>query len=106
MFLAWTTVRTLAEADQLATDVVAAGLALCVQIDGPIVSHFCWEGKHERVEEFRLCFKFMPSQLFDLRQKVLDRHPYDTPEWVAVRAEDVGEKYLSWAKASVHSPPL
>lgn len=106
MLIAWTTVGTLADADRLAAEAVAAGLAACVQIDGPVVSHFRWEGKHERVEEFRLCFKVLPDQLDRLRQMVLAAHPYDTPEWLVVRAEDVGEKYLSWAKATVHSPPL
>ncbi len=106
MLIAWTTVGTLADADRLAAEVVAAGQAACVQIDGPVVSHFRWEGKHERVEEFRLCFKVLPAQLAGLRQRVLAAHPYDTPEWLVVRAEDVGEKYLSWAEATVHSPPL
>ncbi len=106
MLIAWTTVGTEADADRLAADAVTAGLAACVQIDGPVVSHFLWEGKHERVEEFRLCFKLMPSQLDGLRQRVLDAHPYDTPEWLVVRAEAVGEKYLSWAASAVHSRPL
>ena len=106
MLIAWTTVGTLAEADRLAADVVAAGLAACVQIDGPVVSHFRWEGKHERVEEFRLCFKLLPDQVDGLRQRVLNDHPYDVPEWLVVRTQDVGEKYLSWAEATVHSPPL
>ena len=45
MLIAWTTVGTSAEAERLASDVVAAGLAACVQVEGPIVSHFRWEGK-------------------------------------------------------------
>ncbi len=106
MLIAWTTVGTSADADRLAVDAVAAGLAVCVQVDGPIVSHFRWEEKPERVEEFRLCFKVMPAHLSALRDLVLNAHPYDAPEWLAVRAEDVGEKYLSWAKATVHSPTL
>lgn len=106
MLIAWTTVGTLADADRLAAEAVAAGLAACVQIDGPVVSHFRWEGKHERVEEFRLCFKVLPAQLDRLRALVLSAHPYDVPEWIVVRAADVGEKYLSWAEATVHSPPL
>jgi periplasmic divalent cation tolerance protein len=58
------------------------------------------------VEEFRLTFKLMPAQLAPLHQHVLATHPYDTPEWIVVRAESVGEKYLSWAERTVHSPPL
>ncbi len=41
-----------------------------------------------------------------LEKRVLGAHPYDTPEWLVVRAESVGEKYLSWAQAALHSPPL
>ena len=106
MLIAWTTVGTSAEAERLAADVVAAGLAACVQIEGPIVSQFRWEGKTERVEEIRLCFKFLPEQRSALEKLVLAAYPYDTPEWLVVRAEHVGEKYLSWAKATVHPPPL
>lgn len=106
MLLAWTTVGTGADAERLAAETVADGLAVCVQIDGPIVSHFRWEGKPERVEEFRLCFKVLEPRRDALRDRVLGAHPYDTPEWVVVQAEEVGEKYLSWAKATVHSPPL
>ena len=106
MLIAWTTVGTLADADRLAADAVASGLSACVHIDGPVVSHFRWQGKHERVEEFRLSFKLLPAQLSALEKLVLASHPYDTPEWLVVRAENVGEKYLSWAEATVHSPPL
>ena len=31
------------------------------------------------------------------------RHPYDTPEWIVIRAEKVSEKYLSWAEANLTS---
>ncbi|MEY2878467.1 MAG: hypothetical protein RLZZ15_847 [Verrucomicrobiota bacterium] len=106
MFIAWTTVGTSAEAERLAAQAVAAGLAACVQIDGPVVSHFRWEGKMERVEEFRLTFKFAAAQLGALEALVLGAHPYDTPEWIIVRAERVGEKYLSWVRGAVHLPPL
>lgn len=100
MWIAWTTVAQRADADRLAADAVARGLAACVQIEGPIVSHYRWEGRAERTEEFRLCFKCLPDQLPALATHVLGTHPYDTPEWVVVRAEHVGEKYLSWARGN------
>lgn len=106
MFVAWTTVANRADADRLAATTVERGLAVCVQIDGPIASHYHWQGKVERSEEFRLAFKCLPARLADLEKFVLGAHPYDTPEWLVVRAERVGEKYLSWAEATVHSPPL
>ncbi len=106
MFLASTTVATRADADRLAAEVVALGFAACVQIDGPITSHYRWEGRAERAEEFRLTFKCLPARLTALEAHVLAHHPYDTPEWIVVRAERVGEKYLSWANANSTNPPL
>ena len=106
MFIAWTTVAKRADADRLATAAIARNLAVCVQIDGPITSHYRWQGQDERSEEFRLAFKCLPSHLAPLEEHVLATHPYDTPEWVVVQAERVGEKYLSWARANSSTPPL
>lgn len=106
MLLAWTTVATRADADRLAADAVDRGLAVCVQVDGPIVSHYRWEGKPLREEEFRLCFKVLSPHAPALEQHILATHPYTTPEWLVVRAERVGEKYLSWAEASSSTRPL
>jgi periplasmic divalent cation tolerance protein len=106
MFIAWTTVAEHADAERLAADAVARNLAVCVQIEGPITSHYRWQGKDERSEEYRLCFKSLAHRLEALQQHVLAAHPYDTPEWIVVRAEHVGEKYLSWANTNSSTPPL
>jgi periplasmic divalent cation tolerance protein len=86
--------------------VIALNLAVCVQVDGPIVSHYRWQGRDAKEEEFRLSFKVMDSHALALEKYVLGAHPYETPEWVVVRAEHVGEKYLSWARANSSTPPL
>ena len=106
MFIAWTTVAFRADAERLAADTLARQLAVCVQIEGPITSHYRWQGQVEKAEEFRLTFKCIPTQLPALEAHVLAHHPYDTPEWLAVRADQVGEKYLSWAEANSSNPPL
>jgi periplasmic divalent cation tolerance protein len=106
VFIAWTTVANRADADRLADEAITRSLAVCVQIDGPITSVYRWEGKVERSEEFRLAFKCVPDRLYALKKLVLDHHPYDIPEWIAVRADQVAEKYLSWAGANSSNPPL
>ena len=103
MLVASTTVAKRPDAERLALTALTGGLAVCVQIDGPVVSHYRWEGRLERAEEFRLSFKCLPAQLAALEHHVLTAHPYDTPEWLVVRAEHVGEKYLSWAEANSSS---
>jgi periplasmic divalent cation tolerance protein len=106
MFIAWTTVATQADADRLAAAIVARNLAVCVQVDGPVVSHYRWKGREARDQEFRLMFKLLDEHAKSLEEQVLAMHPYDTPEWIVVRAEYVAEKYLSWATANSSTPPL
>lgn len=106
MKIAWTTVATQSDAEDLATKAVTARLAACVQIEGPIRSCYWWEGRIERGEEFRLTFKCPAETLPRLETLVLDRHPYDTPEWIVVNADAVAEKYLSWVRATSSPSPL
>ena len=103
MMLAWTTVSKREDADRLAAASVSAGLAACVQVDGPIASYYRWEGRTEHQQEFRLTFKTLPDRLPALEVYVLANHPYATPEWIVCAATRVSEKYLSWARTSAHS---
>jgi periplasmic divalent cation tolerance protein len=106
VFIAWTTVANRPDADRLAADAVTRNLAVCAQVDGPITSHYRWQGQIERSEEFRVTFKCLPSHLEPLERHVLATHPYDTPQWLVAAADRVGEKYLSWATANSSTPPL
>ena len=106
MKIVWTTVGSRADAERIATDLVARQFAICVQIDGPIVSHYRWQNRPERSEEYRLWMKCLPEGLPAMERYVFAIHPYDTPQWIVVAAEQVGEKYLSWAKANSSNPPL
>ncbi len=106
MFVAWTTTAKREDADRLARGAVEAHLAACAQVEGPITSHYRWEGKIESAEEFRVCFKYLPANASQLGAWVHRHHPYAVPEWVEVSAENVGEKYLSWAMANSTSLPF
>lgn len=99
MFIAWTTVPTSIHAEHLADACIAQNLAVCVQIDGPIHSHYVWLGRKTAAQEWRLTFKFLPEQSNALSAYVHSAHPCETPQWLVVSADKVGEKYLSWARA-------
>jgi periplasmic divalent cation tolerance protein len=101
MFVAWTTLDDQEIAEQMAFDVVAESLAVCGQVDiTPVISVYRWEGETQSAREYRVVFKCTEDQLDRLEQWVLGRHPYETPEWIVLKAERVGEKYLSWAGAA------
>lgn len=99
MHIAWTTVSTPEEAENMAREAIARRLAACVEITA-VVSHYRWRSSPERAEELRLAFKCLPDQLAELEAFVLQNHPYEVPEWIVIRAERVSEKYLSWAEAN------
>jgi len=106
MLIAWTTVASRDDAEKLAKSTIKAGLAVCVQIEGPITSVYRWEGRVEQSTEFRLMFKLLPTQSVALESHVMAQHSYDVPEWIVVPASQIGEKYLSWAQADSTSSPL
>ena len=99
MFIAWTTVSTPAEAERLADASIAQNLAVCAEVEGPIHSHYVWQGRKTAAQEWRLTFKFLEEQSAALSAYIHSAHPYETPQWIVVRADRVGEKYLSWARA-------
>jgi len=103
LMLVWTTVPTQADAERLGNTMIEAGLAICVQIDGPITSIYRWRGKIEQSTEFRISFKCFSANLAALEQRTLVLHPYTSPEWIVVRACHVSEKYLSWAHKNIQS---
>lgn len=106
MFVAWTTTTHRSDADRLAKGAVEARLAVCTQIDGPITSYYHWEGRLEQAEEYRVWFKYLPANASALSSWVHNHHPATIPQWIEVNAENVGEKYLSWAMANSTSAPF
>ena len=106
LLVGWTTVGNREDAGRLARGLVENRLAACVQIDGPIASHYFWGNRAETAEEYRLTIKFIPARAAELETWLLTHHPYATPEWIFVRAEHVAEKYLSWARTNCTSSPL
>jgi periplasmic divalent cation tolerance protein len=100
MRIAWTTVSTAADAETLASGAIHRNLAVCAQVDGPIHSHYRWEGEVQRAVEWRITFKYLRDQSPALALYVQGAHPYAVPEWIEAETTQVGEKYLSWARAT------
>ncbi len=96
VLVAWTTVPSKEEAEALAAGAVAAKLAACAQVEGPIRSHYIWEGQAQAEEEYRLTFKLATTQEPALRTWVHGRHPYAVPQWLAVPATHVSPAYQAW----------
>ena len=57
LLLCLSTVASLEDADRLAAILLEESLAACVQIDGPIRSHYRWQGQTHCDQEYRLMIK-------------------------------------------------
>ena len=105
LLIGWTTVDSEAAARRLANGLVESGLAACVQIDAGVESVYRWKGKVQSEREWRLMAKFAAARSTELLAYLEAQHPYDVPEWVVVRAEQVAPAYLKWALGERQAAP-
>jgi periplasmic divalent cation tolerance protein len=101
LVVATTTVEKQAQADDLARRIIDARLAACVQIDGPITSHYVWDRSLQRSAEWRLTIKTLASAAAALSDLVHRIHPYDTPQWVVLPTLEVSPDYYRWVQNAV-----
>jgi periplasmic divalent cation tolerance protein len=97
-----TTTDARAEAMELAHDAVAARLAACAQVAGPVASTYWWENSLERAEEWLVIFKLPADRYQQLADFLSERHSYDEPEIVATPIVDGSPAYLSWIEEETH----
>ncbi|WP_338696253.1 divalent-cation tolerance protein CutA [Streptomyces sp. Q6] len=91
-----TTTDSREKADALARDAVAARLAACVQIGGPVTSVYRWEGDVESAQEWQVLLKTTEARYAELEGWLTERHDYETPEIVALPVVRGGAGYLAW----------
>jgi periplasmic divalent cation tolerance protein len=90
-----TTVGSEAEAEAIATALIEAELAACVNLF-PVKSIYLWEGKMQRQTEWQLVIKTRLDCFDELSAKVQELHSYDVPELVALPIERGAASYLGW----------
>ncbi len=83
-------------AETIATSVVEAELAACVNIVAGVRSIYRWEGAVQQDEESLLVVKTRATLIEALTAHVRGIHPYANPEVVALRVEGGSEAYLAW----------
>lgn len=95
------TAPDLATARRLALASLRRRAAACTSLVPRIESHYWWCGKVESAKEVLILFKTTRPKLKALEQLVLDKHPYDTPEFVVLPISSGNKRYLDWISASV-----
>ena len=90
-------------ARMVAKAVLKKHLAACANIVPKIESHYWWQGQLESSAEVLIILKSTKGRLAALESAVLENHPYDTPEVIALPLASGNEKYLRWVSESVRA---
>ena len=91
-----TTTASREDADRIANRVVEKRLAACAQIIGPIASTYWWKGEIETAEEWLCLMKSRMDRFDEVKAKIIESHPYDTPEIIAMPIVAGSEGYMAW----------
>ncbi|HLF97874.1 MAG TPA: divalent-cation tolerance protein CutA [Methylococcaceae bacterium] len=90
-------------AAQLAESLIEARLAACVNVLPEVHSVYRWEGKIVHDAERLLLIKTETAAFPALKDHILVRHPYATPEVIALPISDASPAYLDWIHACLSS---
>src|SRR5262249_53438927 len=103
-FVALSTVGKAEDAERIARALVERGLAACVNVVPGVVSVYRWKGAVERDQELLLVIKTRGEGFPALRDALVELHPYELPELIAVPIAAGYEPYLEWLDASSRRP--
>ncbi|HEU4736153.1 MAG TPA: divalent-cation tolerance protein CutA [Solirubrobacterales bacterium] len=99
-----TTVGSEEEAAKIASALLERRLVACVQIGGPILSRYRWQGKLEQAREWQCLAKTEASLYREVEAAIRSLHSYEEPEILAVPVLAGSKGYLDWVSASVVKP--
>ena len=88
-------------ARQIATAIVEAGEAACVNIIPTIRSIYRWEGKIQDEGECLLLIKSASEKFEAVRSRIRQLHTYQTPEVIAIPITAGDPDYLAWLRSSI-----
>lgn len=86
-------------AERIATSLVDERLAACVNIMPGLRSVYRWQEKVECADEVLLLVKTMSDQFESMKTRLLELHPYELPEVLAVETDHAHPDYLAWVAA-------
>lgn len=96
-----TTAPSTAAAEQLGRALVDERLAACANIVPGVTSIFRWDGAVRRESEVLVVLKTTATVEARLRARLVELHPYDVPEVLALEPVGGHAPYADWVRAEV-----
>ena len=85
--------------ERIATALVEERLAACVNRLPGVASTYRWQGKFCRGNEQLLLIKTTRERFGALRERIVELHPYELPEVIALDIATGLDRYLAWVVA-------
>jgi periplasmic divalent cation tolerance protein len=83
-------------ADAIVGALLADHLVACGQRIGPITSRYWWSGAIEQSDEWMVLLKTRSTLADRVIERIVEQHPYDTPEVIVVPIVAGHTAYLDW----------
>lgn len=90
-------------AQKMAETLVGEKLAACCNIVPKVTSVYSWQGKIQQDSEALMFIKTKESLYAKLEQRILELHPYEVPEVIALPVEKGSDAYLNWINQVVRN---
>lgn len=96
-----TTAPNVEVAERIGETLVEEGLVACANVVPGVRSIFRWKGAVSHESEVLMILKTTTESLPALSRRVVDLHPYEVPEVIALDVRAGHEPYLDWVRAEV-----
>jgi periplasmic divalent cation tolerance protein len=96
VILVYTTFPALGDAKSAGRDLVAGGLAACVNIFPQMTSIYVWDGKAEEADEVVMIVKTTERCRSAVLDEIQRLHPYDVPARMVIPVTGGGVDFLNW----------
>jgi periplasmic divalent cation tolerance protein len=94
--LVLTTLPNADAAAEMAKHIVDERLAACANLFPAVRSIYKWQAKVEDQNEILVLFKTRQEHFERLKSRILELHPYEVPEVLAIPVEQAYQPYLEW----------
>jgi periplasmic divalent cation tolerance protein len=94
--LVMTTLPDADSAAKMAKHLVEERFAACANVFPALHSIYKWQARIEDQNEVLVLFKTRQQHFDRLRSRILELHPYEVPEVLAIAVEQAHQPYLEW----------